>query len=203
LPPAFRDLWLLPAGAGYRVVLTGKLDRVWQRPPWLRPLFALLRQFGGLLAPTGQNVPLTISITAGREEDGHPFHLWQRCFRFGREHRLNTKIVFDRQLDAVVERFGPAQMLQLVWIVRFRAPLTLEMEVTDCVFHWRQWRSSLPRWAWLKTSFRAQSKAPHSDQVAIRLVRSYWILGEVFGYEGTLQQQLEPVGEQHAEAANV
>jgi membrane protein len=203
LPPAFRDLWLLPAGAGYRVVLTGKLDRIWQRPFWLRPLLALLRRAGGLLTPTGEDVPVTITITAGREEDGHPFHRWQRCFDFGREHRLETKIVFDRKLDAVVERFGPKQMLQLVWVVRFRAPLTLEMEVSDCVFLFRQWRSSLPRWAWLKTRFRAQSEAPHSELVSIRLVRSYGPLGNVFGYEGTLRQELEPVGEEQVEVADV
>jgi membrane protein len=203
LPPAFRDLWLLPAGAGYRVVLKGKLDRIWLRPFWLRPLLALLRRAGGLLAPTGENVPVTITITAGREEDGHPFHLWQRCFDFGREHRLETKIVFDRKLDAVVERFGPKQMLQLVWVVRFRAPLTLEMEVTDCVFHFRQWRSPLPRWAWLKTSFHARAEAPHSERISIRLVRSYWILGKVFGYQGALQQYLEPLAEEQGEAVNV
>jgi membrane protein len=203
LPPAFRDLWLLPASARYRVVLKGELERIWQRPIWLRPLFAVMRRAGGLLAPTGRNVPLKVTITAGREEDGHPFHLWQRRFYFGREHELTTKIVFDPELDAVVERFGPRQMLQLVWVVRFRAPLILEMEVSDCVFHFRSWRSSLPRWAWLKTSFRAQAQAPHSELVSIRLVRSYWILGQVFGYQGTLRQELEPVAEQQIEAVNV
>jgi membrane protein len=203
LPPVFRDMWLLPAGARYRVVLKGKLDRIWQRPLWLRPFLALLRRAGGLLAPTGQNVPLTITITGGREPDGHPFHQWQRCFDFSREHRLVTKIVFDRRLDAVVERFGPKQMLQLVWVVRFRAPLTLEMEVTDCVFQFRQWRSSLPRWAWLKTSFHARAEAPHSERISIRLVRSYWILGKVFGYEGTLRQRLEPLAEKQVEDVDV
>jgi hypothetical protein len=203
LPPAFRDLWLLPATATYRVVLKGKLDRIWRRPFWLAPFLALMRNAGALLAPPGENVPLTVTISAGREEDGHPFHLWQRCFQFNREHRLVTKFVFDSQLDAVVERFGPRQMLQLVWVVRFRAPLSLEMEVTDCVFHWRQWRSSLPRWAWLKTSFRARCEAPHSDRITIRLVRSYWILGQVFGYEGTMRQRLEPVAGRQVEIEHV
>jgi membrane protein len=191
LPPIFRDIWLLPAAATYQVVLRGTLDEVWRRPSWLSPLFRLMQKGGGLIAPPGKEVTAVITITSGYDQDRQPFHLWQRTFAFSRPQQLNTKIVYDSVLEAVVERFGPREMLQLVWEIRFRAPSIVEMETTDCVLHFRQWRSSLPRWSWLATRFQAEVEAPHSERLHIQLLRSHSLFGKVFGYEGAFEKRLE------------
>src|SRR5688572_14191472 len=128
VPRAFREQFFRAPAEGFRVVLEGTLHRVWQRPWWLAPLFRAFSAMGILLPFTGREVPTRLVVGTGRLPDGAPYHLWDRYVRFPRrEVRFPTKIVYDADLDEVVDLVGPKDALYMVWYARFHPPTDLTL----------------------------------------------------------------------------
>jgi membrane protein len=190
LPPVLRDQVFMPAHADYQVVLEGKLDQVWQRHGWLRPLFMLLERAGLLFAETGVDIPGEIVISAGREADGQPFHFWQRQFAFVSPRHLYSRLTYDPGLARPVEYFGPGGRLQMVWEVVFLAPRTLDFQAVECALFVGPWRLRLPAWSWFGVAFQTSAVANYDNQVRINLILTHPWLGEVFGYTGAFRQRL-------------
>jgi hypothetical protein len=191
LPPVLRDQSLLPVGAGYRVVLEGHLDEIWQRPGWLSPFFRLLARAGLLIAETGRHVPARMTVTAVQDGDGLPCHVWHRTFDFPAPRHLHSRLSYDAELACPVEYFGPGGRLQMVWRLSFQEPLTLAIATEECALLLGPWRVVLPAWSYAAVAFTTRAESAHVPLLRIELrLRHPW-LGAVFGYHGRFQQRLE------------
>ena len=175
LPRVFREQFLLSAG---RVALEGKVQRVWRRHRWLRPLFSALARADILFPETGSEIPAVLVI-----EPCAAGHSWCRGFRFGRIRRFDATLAFDARADRVVELFGPRGFLGVVWEVRFCPPRRIEVWSTEALLRVGGRRIPLPRW--LCVEGRAVEVATATgDGLRIELVVSHAWLGPVFGYDG-------------------
>jgi hypothetical protein len=175
LPRVFREQFLL---AGGRVALEGKVQRVWRRHRWLRPVFAALARADILFPETGSEIPAVLVI-----EPCAAGHSWCRGFRFGRVRRFDATLAFDARSNRVIELFGPRGFLAFVWEVRFRPPGRVEVWSSEALLRVRGRRIPLPRW--LAVQGRAVEVAtPAGDGLRIELVVSHPWLGPVFGYHG-------------------
>ncbi len=110
LPWAFREQFLLAQGG--RLRLQGTMRRVWRRHRWTWPLFALLARMDILFPETGENVPATLTIHAEANR-----HCWRRTFAFPRRRAFDADMCWSAELGAVVERLGPADLIEMVWQV--------------------------------------------------------------------------------------
>lgn len=198
LPPVLRDQSLLPAGADYQVVLEGHLDRIWHRPAWIQPLLWLLARAGLLFADTGENVPAHITVSAARDANGEPYHIWRRTFDFPAPRHLHSRLTYDARLERLVEYFGPGGRLQMVWHVSFQAPLTMAITTEACALLLGPWRLLLPAWSYAAVAFTTTAQSAHSPFLHIELRLQHPWLGAVFGYHGRFEQRLEPHQEEGA-----
>jgi membrane protein len=192
LPPVLRDQSLLPAGADYQVILEGQLDRIWHRPAWIQPLLWLLARAGVLFAETGENVPAHITVSAGRDGNGEPCHIWRRTFDFPAPRHLHSRLSYDAGLGRLVEYFGPGGLLQMVWHVSFQAPLTVAVTTEACALLLGPWRLVLPAWSYATVAFTTMAESTHSPFLRLELRLQHPWLGAIFGYHGRFQQRLEP-----------
>jgi membrane protein len=191
LPPVLRDQALLPAGAGYRVVLDGRLDQIWQRPGPVWPFFWLLARAGLLFAETGENVPAHITVTAAHDAHGEPCHIWRRTFDFPAPRHLHSRLSYDAALGRLVEYFGPGGRLQMVWHVSFQEPLTVVITTEACALLLGPWRLVLPAWSYAAVAVTTTAESAHTPFVRVELrLRHPW-LGAIFGYHGRFEQRLE------------
>ena len=158
------------------VVLTGAMDFVWHRPPWLRPLFRLLARWDVLFPETGCGVPAEMRITA--RDDGT--HMWARRFSFTHERRFDAVMAWDGAREAVVERTGP---FEVQWGVRALCSTAVEIR-TDaaCVVVGRR-RLCLPPVLVPRVVAVERSIGPR--EIHIQLTVSQPPLGDIFGYSGT------------------
>jgi hypothetical protein len=185
LPPAFREELLLSAEAGYRVVLRGRMDRVWRRSAWLWPFFWLLAYANILFPETGNDIPASMVITAGRDKDGQPYHSWRRTFNFKTRRRFNATMIYDQRLRRVVEKMGPGGMFRMAWDVQFKAPGTLLIDTTGCLLRLGPIRVWLPDWLCVSVRAVQQTRSGQDNLVSVELTVSHPMLGPLFGYEGT------------------
>ena len=191
LPRQFREQYLLTRGSGNRVILEGKMHRVWRRGRWLWPLFWLAARFEMLFPETGRDVPTLVEITSGNWR-GEPLQTWRRTFRFPNEHRrFTSRMAYDERIGRIVELVGPGAVLGVVWEIRFEAPRTLRLGADEWVLRLGPRRLRLP--AWLMGTGRAVETADDSadDVIHIDLTLAHPLLGDVFGYEGTFRVRRE------------
>jgi len=177
LPWAFREQFLLAQGG--RLRLQGTMRRVWRRHRWTWPLFALLARMDILFPETGENVPATLTIHAEANR-----HCWRRTFAFPRRRAFDADMCWSAELGAVVERLGPADLIEMVWQVSFRPPSTIEIASLRGALRLGRWRIQLP--GWLAAQARAVEVADpeRDDAIAIDLTVSHPFLGPIFGYAG-------------------
>ncbi len=187
LPPAFREQFLLSPEAPYRLVLAGCMDRVWHRPRWLWPLFRALAWTDTLFAETGEDVPATMTIAAGRDRDGGPYQTWRRTFSFRTPRRFNATLSYDRRLGAVVEWLGAAKRVAVVWELRFPTPLTLEIVTAGWALRLGRRLVRLPRPLGVAVRAAERDDAGRDDLIHIDLTVAHPLLGPLFGYAGTFQ----------------
>jgi hypothetical protein len=180
LPVAFREQFLLPVDALYEVVLEGSMDRIWHRPLWLRPFLWLLAWFDILFPETGVDVPASMIISGGRDEQQLPYHRWDRTFSFTKPRYFNAIMAFSPHARCVVERLGPRGSIEVRWHIHFRPPLTIEIISSDCYFKAGNRRIPLPAYP----TVRAVETALDETLIHVDLTVSHPWLGDVFGYEG-------------------
>jgi hypothetical protein len=190
LPPVFARQFLFPEGTDAReLVVDGAMDHVGHRPVWLGPLFWLLAQVGVLVAENGEHVPTRLTITARREADGGPAHVYRRAFRFPHATRVFSAItVYDAAHHDAADYTGPGRSLYFVWRTTFQPPDTLRTvpaAVALCLGPLRLW---VPRvlWPWLlmDTLTIQQAELTQPDAFRIAFAVRHPLLGEVFEYRG-------------------
>ena len=185
LPPALRDHYLVSATTPYRIVLEGRMDRIWHRPAWLWPLFWFLTLADMLFPETGVDVPAIMTVTGGRDRQGRPYQTWNRSFQFPRSRCFNAMMIFDDQVACPVERLGPGQLLQMAWDVQFHAPATIEIRTTGCGLRIGQQYMRLPRFCYPTVRAIEIALPARDDAIHIDLSIEHPLLGRIFGYEGT------------------
>jgi hypothetical protein len=195
LAPAYRDQYLLTAEADYRVILGGQMEAIWHRPRWLWPIFWLVAQGDMLFPEQGKAIPTVVTITAGRDERGLPFHRWERRFRFKRRHRsFNSLMVFDPEAGEVVEIQGPGGLLQTTSKVvadpDFR---TLEFLPIKSVLKIGPLRLALPKGLWITTHAVERLDPARDDTIHVDFTVSHPWLGDIFGYRGQFRVVRRPL----------
>jgi hypothetical protein len=183
LPPAFREQFLLPADASWRVLLEGRMERVWHRPRWVRPVLRLLARWAVLYPETGENVPTRMLIAPGRDGHGRPSHVWRRTFAFPDERRIDAEIVYEPKLNQVVEWMGPRKSFEMAWRPFFLPPRSIVVRAELRAIRLARLRVPLPR-ALRVTACAIDTAGPGDDELRCDLVVSHPLLGPVFGYVG-------------------
>lgn len=197
LPLEFREQFLATPERDYRVVLEGVMHRIWHRPRWLKPLFALLGRLGILVSQPGEAIPTTLEVIPGYLPNGRPFHEWNRTFAFERPLHFNTRVIYDERQQNLADLVGPEYRLHMVWKGTFIPPRTFTLEtVTNAVQLGRR-LVYLPRWIWLPLLGRVQfvqtARAEAEDTVDVDLRILHPLFGEVFGYIGTFRAVRYPL----------
>lgn len=192
LPAALREQFTA-ADAQYAVVLTGRVERVWRRHGWLRPFFSLLARADILFPETGCDVPASLTITRHLDRHGDPCQRWCRVFAFATLRRFNATMAYDRETGHVVERLGPAGILQVPWTIRFDAPGRLLILAERVEFCLGDWHLRLPAWLGLGVRAVEEADAAYNDLIRIDIVISHRLLGPVFGYNGEFRLERRPI----------
>jgi hypothetical protein len=130
-------------------------------------------------------------ITGGRDLRGRAVQKWSRRFRFRRTRRFDMFVSFDARLSRVVDRFGPGRLLSMESVIEWRATGELVMRSTGWALRPGDLRIPLPEWLF-GTVTGVQTVHPSGEgRMGIMMKVSHPLLGDIFGYEGTVQQRTE------------
>jgi GNAT superfamily N-acetyltransferase len=191
LPQAFREQFLVAPESEQFIRLEGRMHRIWHRPVWLKPVFALLGMIGVLVPRIGQDIPTRLVVLPGRLPDGQPYHEYRRTFDFNPPVRFNTRLVFDPWKGALAEQAGAGRFLHMVWKAQFIPPrsLTLETAAYAIRFGERRWYIPDRLWPFLFGRVRfIQQARPGGERVSdVDLRIHHPLFGEIFGYTGAFK----------------
>lgn len=176
LPAALREQFLVPDDASYRILLRGRMDRVWHRPRWLKPFLHLLARWNMIFPETGTDVPSWLVIAP----DGRGGQVWRRTFRFAVLRRFDALMLWDG--THVVERTRVADIL---WNVSRPDRDTIEIETVGAAVRIGRMAVRVPR-AFVP-HVRAVERASGDHRISIDLTMCVPGLGPVFGYSGTFE----------------
>lgn len=193
LPPALAAQYLASPRSNFRVVLEGRMDKVWHHPRWLTPFFYPLAWAQMLFPEMGTDIPAMMEVAGTRDRDGVAAQTWHRTFTFPPTRRFNALMAYDVMRDCVVERMGPFHALWMAWDIMFHPPDTVEIKTTGCSLHIGKVRVQLP--SHLYPFVRAVERAvpERDDQIHIDLAVSHPRLGTIFGYDGTFTLRRDPL----------
>lgn len=164
----------------------GVMRRVWHHPGWLTALLWLAAQGGVLFPDQGSDIPVTLSITGARDRHGRPVQKWSRVFRFPSPRRFDTFLSYDAAVGRVIDRFGPGRLLAMESVVVWRPDGELRILSTGWSLRLGGARLLLPS-RMLGCVIGRQSVDPSSARtMKISTGVVHLLLGEVFGYEGTV-----------------
>jgi len=194
LPAVLRDHYLVAPDMPYRIVLDGTMNRIWHRPTWLRPFFWLLTWADVLFPETGTNIPATMAVTGRCSSTGQGYQTWERTFTFRKQRRFNAEMVYDADRECVVERLGPAHLLEMAWDVRFVPSASIEIVTTGCAIQLGQWSIALPRLLYPSVRAVETAVSDHVNTIHIDLEIVHPWIGPVFGYDGTFTLRHQPFG---------
>jgi hypothetical protein len=194
LPEPFRRQFLLGAEDGQDALLEGEMTRVWLRHGWMKPIFWILGRLGILVGQTGERVPATLRIRAGRDSSGLPYHAYNRTLRFPSPARFNTRMVYFPDADRAAELFGPGLRLYMVWDASFQPPDTLTMTTHSFGIRLPGWNLTLPRRLarWLAGWADFTQTARGEGRTRIELAIRHPLPGDIFGYEGEFEVRRAP-----------
>lgn len=187
IPEVFQKQFLYSVDNDAEVILEGKMDKVWHRPVWLRPLFWLLAWLDILFPETGKNINCKMTIIGGRGEDGRVYQKWNRTFHFDRKRYFNAVMTYSDNHKAVTERFGTVKFIVVLWGIEFISPTTIKIITKGNYL-------TLGRY-WIRLPFApivsVTETAINKNTLHICLEISVLILGAIFGYEGTFNLRVD------------
>lgn len=195
LPHAFREQFCRTPDELFRVVLVGTMHEIWF-PRILTPLFRLMGSLRILVPRTGRDVPTQLVVRPGKTRSGNPFHVWDRTFDFDEPIRFPTTLIYDAEIDHLVDLVAPRNSLHMVWEAHFAAPRTFTLASAAIALRLRRRRIWLPAWLWPwvfgRVRFAQVARTPDDDTVDIDLRLRHPLMGEVFGYRGTFRATRVP-----------
>jgi hypothetical protein len=191
LPIALRDQFLLSPHHGYRVVLAGRMNRVWRRVKWLGPMFSVLARFDILFPDTGRDVTAMMIVEARSGNGMHAEQAWLRTFYFRRPRHFNAIMAFDQDLHRVVECVGPARCLEIIWDVSFLAPSAIRIRTERIRLRLLGRQLPLPSWLSVEVVATEQADLTRTDEITVDLAVQHPWLGPVFGYDGRFRVSRE------------
>jgi hypothetical protein len=187
IPLSFQEEFLRSPEDPFRVILEGKMHRIWHRPRWLGPVFRVLGRLGILVPYTGQDIPTTLRVEPGRDEDGRPYHVCRRTFYFPSVVQFTTTTIYEQ--GRVVDVVGPGNLLHIASHARFHPPATFTQRTARVAIRVGPLRWQLPGWLWPwllgVVRFVQTADATEAHTLHVRLAVRHPLLGDVFGYEGT------------------
>jgi hypothetical protein len=192
--PSVREHFARPAGTyAYR----GVMRRVWRRGGWRgrlgSPALWLARFANTLFRNTGTDVPFELVHEVVPEADGSCSIRFRRTFHFpGVVRRFDAHLTYDPARAAIVDRLGRGGLLEVElhpWVDADAGAL--------CLRSGRQWlraarylRVRLP--GWLAGAARVREWQEPGGRLGISVVIHNPLLGDFFGYEGTLAPARAP-----------
>jgi hypothetical protein len=180
------------AGPGSRIELHGVMRRVWHRPSWLGLLLWLASR-GGLLFPEqGTDIPVKLTISCRLGSDGRPVQTWSRRFRFHHLRRFDTLVSYDPARSVVVDRLGPGRLLAMESVMAWRGQGEVVMSSIGWSVRASGIRLGLPEG--LLGRVTGVQSVEKSSRMKIAMRVSHFLLGDVFGYDGTVEMQGEGGG---------
>lgn len=192
LPEVLRTQYLLRPADVERVVLEGRMDRIWHQPFWLWPLFRLLAVFDILFPEQGRNIQASMVIEGLPTEYACGAQTWRRTFLFRTPRRFDATMAFDPKLARVVEWVRPGGVLEVIWNVTFEPPATIRIVTQGMRLGVGRLRITLPRWAGVEVQVSEMALEEQSQRIAVDLVVRHPWLGAIFGYAGRFQVRREP-----------
>lgn len=167
------------------------MHRIWHRPALLGPLFWSLGKMGVLVPHNAVDIPTTLVVRPGQNAIDGVYHIWDRTFAFFEPVRFRTTIIYDRELDEVVDLVGPGNVLYLVWKARFHPPDKFTLDTHSCAFRIAGKKIWMPRWLWKlllgTVTFSQRADAVRPELTHVELLIHYPVFGSIFGYEGSFQ----------------
>lgn len=195
LPLAFREQFCRTPDESFRVVLVGLMHEI-RYPRILTPLFRVLGRLRILVPRAGHDVPTRLVVRPGRTRSGMPYHVWDRTFEFDVPIRFPTTIIYDPEIDHLVDLVGPRNLLYMVWEARLAPPGTFTLASAAIALRIGGRRVWLPDWLWPlmlgRVSFAQVARLPDDDTIDIDLRLSHPLFGEVFGYRGSFHAERHP-----------
>jgi hypothetical protein len=191
IPFAFSEQFLYGTDLHYGMTLIGSMHRIWHRPACLRPLFWALGKIGILVPHNAANIPTTLVVTPGRNDDYGIYHIWDRTLAFDNPISFRTTIIYEPLLHKVVDLVGPKDSIYMVWDAKYHPPDKFTLDTLACAFRIGKWKLRLPRWLWKllfgTVTFSQTVDTQRDDTVHINLLITHPLLGRIFGYEGSFQ----------------
>jgi hypothetical protein len=172
--------------------MDGAMRRIWHGHTWLRPLFTLLARVDILFPESGRDIPA--SMTIARVGDGVA---WRRTFSFATIRRFDATMTFQPE-SGVVERIGPAGVIEVPWRIRSLGSDTIE--ITTGPLRLRTGLLRIPIPAALQVAVRAVERAV-ANAVHVDLVVTHPVLGAIFGYDGSFTVRREDLNAPKPEAS--
>lgn len=190
LPRVFQEQYLLPVDAPYQAVLGGQMHRIWHRPAAVRPALWLLAQNDMLFPEKGERIPTSLVITARRDRDGRPYHIWRRTFYFkDRVRQFASIMAYDPRLGGLVEWQGRHRLLKTVFDIRFSPPDRIEFVPKASFLYLRGRQLALPAGFWVRGRIVEYADRNRDDTSHVELHLEHAVMGQVFGYEGTFRHR--------------
>ena len=175
-----------------RVRMDGIMHRIWHRHGWLRPFFHLLAAGRIFFPEAGRDIRASMVISLDKEGVS-----WRRTFAFARLRRFDAVMSYE-PATGLVERVGPAGLLEVPWRIARRAPGVIEISTGRLKLRLRHLRLPIP--SLLQVSVAAVERAV-GQRIEVELVLRHCWLGPVFGYEGTFDVRREVISQPAPEAA--
>jgi hypothetical protein len=145
-----------------------------------------------LFPEQGENVPVKLTISCRLGSDGRPLQKWSRRFRFNRVRRFDTFVSYDPARSVVVDRLGPGRLLAMESVMAWGAQGELVMSSIGWSLRAGGVRVGLPeRLLGRVTGVQAVER---SGRMKISMRVSNSLLGDVFGYDGTVELRGEESG---------
>jgi hypothetical protein len=147
---------------------------------------------GLLFAEQGDKVPVNLVVIGRRDNRGQPVQVWSRRFKFTHTRRFQTYVEFDGEHGVIVDRIGPGRILAMESVMEWRLPGELVMQTTGWSLRALGQRITLPTWMFGSVT-GVQTVRP-SGRMGIAMRVTHPLLGDIFGYEGTVTLRSEENG---------
>ena len=188
VPQAFKDQFLYTPEDPYDLILEGVMEEIWHNPRWLRPLFWVMGKLGIFVPYTGRNVQATVTIQAGYDNEGNPYHTFNRHLKFPKPYNFNTIMAYDTKKDHLVEMLGPGGFLYMVWQADFTPQKEFTFKTQAVAIKIGKLKLWLPRWLWIwmgEVSFKQIAISDKDDTSQLEVAVKHPLFDNFFGYRGT------------------
>lgn len=195
LHPALVEQYLISTDDSAQIILGGKMDVIWHKPPWLYPVFWLLSRAKLFFPEVGEDIPCTLTITPQIDSQGRSVQVWERKFHFPNKVKryYSSVIFFDENQGMIVEEQGPKNILCEYAKIVVTAPTKIEFITIESHLKIGRFRIKIPRKLWITAHVVQEAHAGDDNSSEVELTITHGILGPIFGYRGSFKTVKKPL----------